>query len=119
MNKQQKQYAYPLCIQLTLGQSIYDEEFISLLKLLHVHGFYGVELNSIDFENLPPMELKTLLDKYDLRLTMVASGACANAAECRTIALWQGLDRLISDYLSGVTVGDLMRRESPGDSYVI
>ena len=48
-----------------------------------------------------------------------ASGACANAAECRTIALWQGLDRLISDYLSGVTVGDLMRRESPGDSYVI
>lgn len=78
MNKQQKQYAYPLCIQLTLGQSIYDEEFISLLKLLHVHGFYGVELNSIDFENLPPMELKTLLDKYDLRLTMVASGACAN-----------------------------------------
>jgi len=48
-----------------------------------------------------------------------ASGTCANAAECRTIALWQGLDRLISDYLSGVTVGDLMRRESPGDSYVI
>ena len=27
---------------------------------------------------------------------MVASGACANAAECRTIALWQGLDRLIT-----------------------
>ena len=77
MNKLQKQYAYPLCIQLTIGESVYDPEFISLLELLQAHGFYGVELNFIDFENLPPYELKSLLERYDLRLTMAASGAYA------------------------------------------
>ena len=39
MNKLQKQYAYPLCIQLTIGESVYDPEFISLLELLQAHGF--------------------------------------------------------------------------------
>ena len=77
MNKLQKQYAYPLCIQLTIGESVYDPEFISLLELLQAHGFYGVELNFIDFENLSPYELKSLLERYDLRLTMAASGAYA------------------------------------------
>lgn len=79
MNDLQKQYTYPLCIQLTVGPSIYDPEFIRLLELLQAHGFYGVELNSIDFENLPPRELNALLEKYELRLTMVASGAYAKS----------------------------------------
>lgn len=77
MNELQRQYAYPLCIQLTVGESIYEPEFIKLLELLKLHGFYGVELNSLNFESLPPLELKSLLNQYDLRLTMVASGAYA------------------------------------------
>lgn len=34
---------------------------------------------------------------------------CPRLADCRTLPIWQGLDKVISDYLSGVTVADLMR----------
>ena len=34
--------------------------------------------------------------------------ACSRAAECRTLSLWKGLDKVISDYLDSVTVADLM-----------
>lgn len=45
--------------------------------------------------------------------------ACPRAAECRTLTLWQGLDKVISDYLDHVTIADLMRQGAAGDSYVI
>ncbi|MBD5118922.1 MAG: Rrf2 family transcriptional regulator [Clostridiales bacterium] len=45
--------------------------------------------------------------------------ACERAAECRTLALWQGLDRAINDYLGSVTVADLTRRDGDGFDYVI
>lgn len=44
---------------------------------------------------------------------------CRRAAECRTLALWRGLDKVIVDYLDGVTVAGLMRREGDGFDYVI
>lgn len=77
MNTLQQQYAYPLCIQLTVPDSIYHPEFLETLSALKECGFYGVELNALDFKHLPPEELKDLLAKYELRLTMVASGAHA------------------------------------------
>ncbi len=33
---------------------------------------------------------------------------CPKAGKCRTLPLWQGLDKVISEYLDGVTVADLM-----------
>ena len=45
--------------------------------------------------------------------------ACERAAECRTLALWQGLDKVIHDYLDSVTVADLMRQDGDGFDYVI
>ena len=47
------------------------------------------------------------------------SAACARAAECRTFAMWQGLDNVIREYLEGYTIADLTRTEQPGDYYVI
>jgi Rrf2 family protein len=44
---------------------------------------------------------------------------CDRAAECRTLSLWQGLDRVIREYLSGYTIADLMRSDEPGNDYVI
>lgn len=48
-----------------------------------------------------------------------SASACPNAAECRTVALWQGLDKVINDYLENITVADLMRRGDEGGDYVI
>ncbi len=40
--------------------------------------------------------------------------ACPRVDDCRTISLWQGLDKVIRDYLSGVTIANLMRPADPG-----
>lgn len=47
------------------------------------------------------------------------SPSCPRMASCRTLPLWQGLDRVISEYLDGVTLADLMKTDDPGNDYVI
>lgn len=44
---------------------------------------------------------------------------CARIEECRTIALWKGLNQVINDYLDQVTVADLMQSGQTVDNYVI
>ena len=44
---------------------------------------------------------------------------CPRAGNCRTLALWQGLDKVIYDYLESVTIADLMESCVAGDDYVI
>ena len=44
---------------------------------------------------------------------------CPRSNQCRTLSLWQGLDKVINEYLDSVTIADLMDRESLGDDYVI
>ena len=45
--------------------------------------------------------------------------ACPRMAQCRTLPLWQGLDKVIHDYLESVTIADLMEQSVAGDYYVI
>lgn len=40
-------------------------------------------------------------------------GACENADCCRTLPLWQNLDRLINNYLDAVTIRDLAEGKIP------
>ena len=44
---------------------------------------------------------------------------CPRAGSCRTFSLWQGLDRVIHEYLESVTIADLMEQGTVGDDYVI
>ena len=44
---------------------------------------------------------------------------CARAAECRTLPMWQGLDKVINEYLDSILLSDLVLPESAGDNYVI
>lgn len=41
--------------------------------------------------------------------------SCPRTSSCRTLSLWKGLDRVISDYLNRVTLADLMREPNPAD----
>ena len=45
--------------------------------------------------------------------------ACARAAECRTLPMWRGLDKLIREYFQNITLADLMHSEPDGYDYVI
>lgn len=44
---------------------------------------------------------------------------CPRAGKCRTLSLWQGLDKVIQEYLDSVTIADLMAQGCVGDDYVI
>ena len=44
---------------------------------------------------------------------------CSQSSECRTLSMWQGLDKIINDYLDNITIADLIQTDSPGDFYVI
>ena len=48
-----------------------------------------------------------------------AADACPRAARCKTLPLWQGLDKAIHEYLKSVTIADLMEQGAVGDDYVI
>lgn len=74
-----------------------------------------------------PPELYTvgsILQAVELSMSPVScldlgQAECSRKSFCRTLPLWQGLDRGINDYLEHVTLADLMYRETPGDDYVI
>ncbi|MBR3297440.1 MAG: Rrf2 family transcriptional regulator, partial [Firmicutes bacterium] len=43
---------------------------------------------------------------------------CRQAAECRTLPMWQGFYKLINEYFDGITIQDLMQTDA-ADNYVI
>ena len=44
---------------------------------------------------------------------------CPRMAACRTLPMWQGLNKLIAEYLDGHTIADLTQSGQPGDDYMI
>lgn len=44
---------------------------------------------------------------------------CSRSADCRTLPMWQKLDRLVNDFFDGITLADLMREDGDGNEYVI
>lgn len=66
--------------------------------------------------NGPPEKygVKAIIELMEGPLAPVAClesgrGTCPRREECRTLSLWQGLDRVISDYLGRFTLADLIR----------
>ena len=47
------------------------------------------------------------------------AASCHRVAACRTLPLWQGLDKVINDYLDNITLMDLIRSGAAGNDYVI
>lgn len=47
------------------------------------------------------------------------AASCPRMAECRTLPLWRGLDKVINDYLDNVTILDLIQSGTSGNDYVI
>ena len=44
---------------------------------------------------------------------------CSRASNCRTLPLWEGLNKVVRDYLGNYTVRDLAQQEHGGFNYVI
>ncbi len=43
---------------------------------------------------------------------------CPRAAECRTLPVWEGYQKLTENYFRGITLADLLNTPQ-GDNYVI
>ncbi len=52
--------------------------------------------------------LRSLVDETDCK--------CDRSFECRTRPMWNELDKLISEYLDGITIADLMEGNA-ADNY--
>lgn len=44
---------------------------------------------------------------------------CDNRAECLTLPVWEGLYKVINEYLDGITLSDLIARTTDGGDYCI
>lgn len=44
---------------------------------------------------------------------------CSRASNCRTLPLWEGLNKVVREYLGHYTVQDLVQQNSGGYDYVI
>lgn len=44
---------------------------------------------------------------------------CARAMECNTLKMWEGLDKVIDEYLEGITIADLAQENQGIDNYII
>ena len=44
---------------------------------------------------------------------------CSRASNCRTLPLWEGLNKVVREYLGHYTVQDLIQQNSDGFGYVI
>ncbi|MCI8808914.1 MAG: RrF2 family transcriptional regulator [Oscillibacter sp.] len=52
-------------------------------------------------------------------VSCLEQGGCSRMAECSTLWVWQGLDKVIREYLDSITLADLMDAGQAGDNYVI
>ena len=44
---------------------------------------------------------------------------CDRSEDCITLPVWQGLNRVINEYLDSITLQDILDRQSGGDNYSI
>ncbi len=45
--------------------------------------------------------------------------ACPRCAECTTLAFWEGMDKLITGYMDGITLEEIARHKDGSDCYCI
>ena len=97
-------------------QEISEKYLESIVKdLVKAHFVEGVRGKGGGYRLSRPAEEISVLDvlqSADGAIVPVAcleegSAPCSRAAFCKTLPLWKGLDRVVSEYLSGFTVRDL------------
>lgn len=44
---------------------------------------------------------------------------CERASECKTLPMWEGLEKLINDYFENITIADLLKENTGGNNYII
>ena len=74
-----------------------------------------------DAEDINVLDVLRVMEGSLVPVACLEEGAkpCSRASFCRTLPLWEGLDKVVTEYLGGFTVQDLLPKESDGFDYVI
>lgn len=115
--------AYVTLKQIAERQRLSEKYLESIVKEL-VRGKYieGLRGKGGGYRLTRPAEEINVLDvlrRMEGTLVPVAcleegSKPCPYKASCRTIPLWEGLDRVVSEYLGGFSIQDLVRQDAEG-----
>ena len=111
-------------------QGISDKYLEQIIPLLNRAGFlYATRgaLGGYRLSRLPSQyTVCEILEITEGDLTPVwcvtdGGASCKRSADCPTLPLWQGLDKVVRDYLNGFTLQDLVdiQRQHRGDDYSI
>ena len=102
----------------------YIERIMPALKaaglVASVHGIGGGYRLTREPEQYTLWEILSLVEGDLAPVSCLQSGAapCPRAAECRTLPVWAGYQKLTEEYFQGITLADLL--DTPqGDNYVI
>ena len=108
-------------------QEISEKYLENILKVLVQNGFLeglrgkggGYRLTRSP-EQYTVEEILNLTEGNLATVSCLTPGAptCHRMAECRTYNMWKGLDEMISDYFSKITLADLAAPEEAGNDYV-
>ena len=102
-------------------QRISEKYLESIVKILvranyveGVRGKGGGYQLSRPAEEISVQDILHLTEGTLVPVACLEAGAkpCARRADCRTICLWEGLDQVVSEYLSGYTIRDLVCPET-------
>ena len=98
-------------------QEISEKYLENILKVLVQNGYRLTRSP----EQYTVEEILNLTEGNLATVSCLTPGAptCHRMAECRTYNMWKGLDEMISDYFSKITLADLAAPEEAGNDYVI
>ena len=102
----------------------YIERIMPALKasglVASVHGIGGGYRLTREPEQYTLWEILSLVEGDLAPVSCLQSGAapCPRAAECRTLPVWEGYQKLTENYFRGITLADLLNTPQ-GDNYVI
>lgn len=114
--------------EIAVRQEISEKYLESIVKELVKAGFLdglrgrggGYRLGQLP-EKIAVLDILKLTEGSLAPVACLAEGAkpCSRAAHCRTLPLWEGLNKVVLEYLGHYTVQDLVQQNSVGFDYVI
>ena len=96
----------------------YLEHILSILKQNNIveglHGKGGGYKLTRKPQDYTVGEILRLVEGGLAPVACLECGAkpCENAAQCRTVAMWRGLQNVIDEYLDGIKISDLMQEDT-------
>ena len=119
---------YALRVMIDLSEHQAEKYLENILKVLVQNGFLeglrgkggGYRLTRSP-DQYTVEEILMLTEGSLAPVTCLTPGAspCARLANCRTYEMWKGLNDLISNYFSHITLADLALPDQAGNDYVI